>query len=79
MAHTTDTSAVFPSAARVLRCRKSHRYFTGEGWTTDPDDAQIFIDDLDAARACVANDLHDVELVLRAKVSGTEFFSTPVR
>ncbi len=79
MSHVIKRTDQFPHAIRLLRCRKSHRYFTGRGWSADPGQAEVFDDEIDAARACVCHDLKDVELVVRAAVSGTELFSTPVR
>ncbi len=79
MAISSDNNTQFPSAARVLRCRNSKRYFNGDGWTDDPSDAQVFPDEIDAARACVTHNLRDVELVLRTHLTGIELFSTPVR
>ena len=79
MANTTDQVVDFLHAQRLLRCRKSQRYFTGAGWTDDPTQAENFPDDLHAARACVSHDLHDVELVLRTQSTGTELFCTAVR
>ncbi len=78
-ANTRQVAEQFPHAVRVLRCRHSHRYFTGEGWTHDPGLAAHFKDELEAARACVTNGLHGVELVLRTATTGIELFSTPVR
>jgi hypothetical protein len=79
MAVAIDKTTQFPTAARLLRCRKSPRYFNGNGWTDDPSQAQTFPDEIDAARACITHNLHDVELVLRTPITGTELFSTPVR
>jgi hypothetical protein len=76
MANMND---LFPNAQRFLRCRKSHRYFTGNGWTDDSSLAQAFPYGVDAARACVTYNLHDVELVLRTQHTGVELFTTPVR
>ena len=47
MANMND---LFPNAQRFLRCRKSHRYFTGNGWTDDSSLAQAFPYGVDAAR-----------------------------
>ncbi len=69
----------FPEAVRLLRCRRTGRYFNGDGWSEDPDNAQPFSDEVDAARACVTHNLRQVELVLRTKISHTEIFSTPMR
>ncbi len=79
MASTVTPTDQFPAAARLLRCRTTHRYFNGQDWTPDPSQAQIFPDEFDAARACLAHDLHDVELVLRNQLTGAEIFSTLMR
>ncbi len=78
MSHTPNDT-FFPHAQKLLRCLKTHRYFTGGGWTEDPGKAIAFPDGIDAARACVTHNLHDVELVLRSHVTGTELFRTHVR
>lgn len=79
MSHIPSPTAQFPTPARVLRCCKTKRYFTGGGWSEHPSEAQAFSDEIDAARACVTHDLHDIELVLRTELTGVELFSTPVR
>ncbi len=79
MAISTDKTTQFPTAARLLRCRRTKRYFNGDGWTDDPSQAQVFPDEIEATRACVTQNLRDVELVLRTYVTGVELFSTPVR
>ncbi len=63
----------------LLRCTKTHRYFKDGSWTTEPLAATIFSDELDAIRACVDYDLHDVELVLRAAALNTEVVAARVR
>ncbi len=79
MAISSDKTTQFPAAARLLRCQKTKRYYTGYRWSDDPSQAQVFPDEIDAARACVTHNLHEVELVLRTRVTGVELFSTPVR
>ncbi len=79
MTTNNENAGFFPHAQKVLRCRKTHRYFTGSGWTDDPCEAEEYPDGVDAARACVTHNLHDIELVLRSHLTGTELFSTPVR
>ncbi|HYG33375.1 MAG TPA: hypothetical protein VEC99_01245 [Clostridia bacterium] len=64
---------------RMLRCRKTLRYFKDGGWTSDPNEAKTFPDEIEAVRACVQYNLNDVELVLRAPGSLTDLFSTPIR
>ncbi len=66
-------------ATRVLRCRKTQRYFTGHSWSDDSSQALIFPDQIDAIRVCVSNSLFDVDLVLRADARGADFFSTSIR
>ena len=75
----TSSAEASPKATRQLRCVKTHRYFTGNSWSEDPNQAQAFPDALEAVRACVTNDLHEVELVLRAPVTGTVLFTTQLR
>ncbi len=79
MANSATPSDQFPRAARPLRCCKTKRYFDGDGWTEDPSQAQVFRDEIGAARACVTHSLHEVELVLRTHPTGVEIFSTLVR
>ena len=64
---------------RLLRCRRTHRYFKDGGWIEDPRQASTFPDEMEAIRACVQNGLENVELVLRVPGSTTDLFSTPVR
>jgi hypothetical protein len=64
---------------RMLRCRATRRYFTGEGWSENADYAQLFQDEFGAVRACVSCELDNVELVLRVDGSQTDIFCTPVR
>ncbi len=79
MHHTANADTLFPHAARLLRCRDTHRYFTGHGWSDDASQAQAFNSIVDAATACVSHDLRHVELVLRTPLTGTELFSTAIR
>ena len=64
---------------RMLRCRATRRYFTGEGWSENADSAQLFTDEFGAVRACVSCELDNVELVLRVDGSQTDIFCTQVR
>jgi hypothetical protein len=63
---------------RLIRCRRTLRYVKGDGWTSDPNEAQTFDYAIDAARVCIDRGLIDVELVLRAPEAG-ELISTPIR
>ncbi len=65
--------------ARVLRCRKTHLYFTGHSWSEEPEQGKNFPHVLDAVRECVEMGMVDVELVLRPLGGATELFSTPIR
>lgn len=64
---------------RILRCRRSSRYFTGVGWDEDPEKAKHFPDEMEAVRACVEHGLEDVDLVLRASQGQTDLFCTSIR
>ncbi len=66
------------SAVRVLRRHGTQQYFTGEGWTENPANAQAFPNDQDAVRACVAHGLQHMELVLRMPGGGPELSATPI-
>jgi hypothetical protein len=65
--------------ARLLRCRETQRYFTGQGWSEDPTRAEVFDDPLDAVRACLSHDLQNIEMVLRVGGTQVDLFSTTVR
>jgi hypothetical protein len=65
--------------ARLIRCRQTQRYFTGQGWSEDPARAEVFDDPLDAVRACLSHDLQNIEMVLRVNGSQVDLFSTTVR
>ena len=65
--------------ARLLRCRKTQRYFTGKGWSEDPTRAEVFAEQFDAVRACVTHKLDNIEMVLRVSGTKVELFSTAVR
>ncbi len=67
------------TAERLVRCAKTRRYFSGNGWTPHAAEAARFPDVIEAVRACVQNELHDVELVLRVPGGKTVLFSTPIR
>jgi hypothetical protein len=67
------------AVVRLLRCTRTHRYFTGDGWSGDSNQAKIFADEIDAVRACVYGGLENVELVLRAHGAHADLFCTAVR
>jgi hypothetical protein len=64
---------------RLIRCRKTLRYFSGNGWTSDPNAAKSFAHVIDAARVCADKQLENVDLVLQLPEAKTELFSTPMR
>ncbi len=64
---------------RLLRCRRSHLYFTGDSWSEDPEQGKNFPHVLEAVRECVELGMADVELVLRPIGGTTDLFSTPIR
>ncbi len=63
---------------RLLRCRKTQRYFTGQGWSDNPACAEKFQEQLAAVRACLAHKLDNMELVLRHDGGQTDLFCTVV-
>jgi len=67
------------SVHRLIRCRKTHRYFNNGQWTKDPVHASTFPDELEAVRACVHHGLTNIDLVLRARGSQADLFCTPIR
>jgi hypothetical protein len=67
------------ATSRLLRCRKTERYFTGTGWTDDPARAKVFADVIEAIIACVEHRLEEIELVLRIPGGSADLFSTPIR
>ncbi len=64
---------------RLLRCRKTRRYFNGVNWTADVAQAWRFPSQFDAIRACIEHRLTEVDLVLRTPEGGADLFSTAVR
>jgi len=75
----TEISIRGMSVKRLIRCRKTLRYFNGDGWTHDPNVAKSFAHAIDAARACADKRLENVDLVLQFPEAKTELFSTPMR
>ncbi len=79
MAETIKKTGLEPEVFRLLRCRKTRRYFRDDGWTEDATEALTFCDEMEAVRACIENGLNDVELVLRTDAGRTDIFCTPIR
>ncbi len=68
-----------PRVDRLLRCRKSQRYFGEDGWTSDAAQAKTFPSQLAAVQDCIQHSLVDVELVLRATGSSADLFTCALR
>ena len=68
-----------PAINRLLRCRRTQRYFKRDGWTEDINQASTFPDQMEAVRACIEHDLSDIDLVLRAPGGRTDLFCTLLR
>ncbi len=64
---------------RLLKCRKTQRYFSGRGWTPEVAHAKAFPSQFEAVLDCIQHGLSDVELVLRSPGGGAELFSTALR
>ena len=73
MSKTMTETADEPRIRKLLRCRRTRRYFTGDGWTKDPLRARCFAQQIDAILAAIKNDLRDVEIVLRLRGSESDF------
>lgn len=61
---------------RLLRRRNSQEYFTGSGWTHDPEKARSFADSVEAAETRVHWGLADIEMVLRVAGGSSDLFCT---
>lgn len=79
MARTINGIAQESPVIRVLRCRRTNRYFSRDGWCENPEHAETFPDQIGAARACASHKLVNIELVLRVNGSPTDLFCTPMR
>ncbi len=64
---------------RLLKCRKTQRYFSGRDWTPELADAKAFPSQFEAVLDCIQHGLADVDLVLRSPGGGAELFSTALR
>jgi hypothetical protein len=63
---------------RLLRCQKTNRYYTGDGWSDEARQAQTYQNELDAVRVYIERKMRDVELVLRFPGSDADLFATPI-
>ena len=68
-----------PYVIRLLRCCDTRRYFKDGEWTEDPRDATSFAAETDAVRACVVNNLRNVELVLSTPGTYFDFLTARIR
>ncbi len=75
MENPTDATQI----KRLLRCRKTQRYFSGGGWTAELAQAKTFPSQFEAILDCIQHRLVEVDLVLRAPGDAADLFSTPVR
>ena len=64
---------------RVLRHRTTKQYFRSDGWTDNPEEATSYTDVVEAALACVASGLVEVELAVRVESADCDIFCTPLR
>jgi hypothetical protein len=61
---------------RLLRRKQSQEYFTGNGWTKNPEEARTFADSLEAAQVCVHWGMSGMEMVLRVTGGASDLFTT---
>ncbi len=79
MMQTTINKTESVQVNRLLRCRKTQRYFNGGGWTADLTLAKNFDNQFDAVHECIRHSLVDVDLVLRVPGGASDLFTTAVR
>jgi len=60
---------------RVIRRRNYEEYFTDNGWTSNPEEARVFADSLEAAQVCANYGLVGMEIALRLTGAKTDLFS----
>ncbi len=68
-----------PPVRRLLRRKESQEYFTGNGWTSNLEEARSFQDSLEAAAICAQCGLLQVEMVLRVKGATSDLYCTEIR
>ncbi len=61
---------------RVLRHKHTEEYFTGYGWSKNPEEARTFADSVEAAQACAHCALSEMEIVLRVRGGTSDLFCT---
>jgi hypothetical protein len=67
-----------PAIKRVLRHKDSREYFKDGNWTSDPNEADSFMDVVEVAQTCARYQLTDVELAVRFE-AGCDVFCTSIR
>ena len=77
MSSTLDTD--LKRVKRLIRRRGSPVYCKDGGWTNQVEEAEIFIDVVDAVEACVRRGLENVELVIRFPNAKGDIFCTTIR
>ena len=78
MSEPNGTRAGLP-VIRVLRSKKTNRYFAWDGWSDDADSAKNFEHAIDAVQDCVSNNLEEIDLVLHVSGSSTDLFCVALR
>ncbi len=78
-AKTLNGSGEETTVKRVLRHRQSQEYFKRGGWTSNPEEADTFVDVVEVAEICAKYGLSDVELAVRLRESACDVFCTPIR
>ncbi len=76
MANARKSSFQEQAVKRLLRHKDTAQYFSGDGWTEDPSQAQTFCDVVEAAATCNRFKLTNVELALRVEPGACDVFCT---
>jgi len=66
------------SVKRVLRHRRTRKYYKDDGWTEHAAEARVFVDAVEAAQVCARSKLIEMELALRVETSECDLFCTPL-
>jgi hypothetical protein len=64
---------------RVLRCRRTNRYFTGDNWSSDIAEAASFPTQGEAVRTSIVKDLREIDLLVLARGTAHKIFSARLR
>ena len=79
MARTIPKSNYDATVTRLVRSRTTQRFYSGRGWTENPQEATKFADVLEAAETCARHKLVNVELAVRLSANGSDLFCTLIR